>query len=175
MHRLCAGLLAVISLTGTATAPDRSSATCATSPQPLSFWLGHWKVFVDGKLDGRNFVERVLDGCAVIEHWDDSSGMKGLSLFYFEPHAAQWKQIWVTDEALQPGGQKEKTMIFAATGLVRFQGVVWATPNRTVLDRTTLRKISDSEVSQLIEHSSDGGSTWTKSYDAIYRRETDAH
>jgi hypothetical protein len=149
--------------------------SCEKSPQPLAFWLGHWDVLVDGKLGGRNYVERALDGCAVIEHWDDVSGSKGLSLFYFEPRTAQWKQVWVTDHALAPGGLKEKAMIFAAPDRVRFQGTIWVKPDRIVLDRTTLRKLNEDEVSQIIEHSVDGGSSWTTSFDAIYRRAKNPH
>jgi hypothetical protein len=39
-----------------------------------------------------------------------------------------------------------------------------------LLDRTTLRRLDDGSVSQVIEHSSDGGTTWIKAYDAVYRR-----
>ena len=147
-----------------------AASSCNDASRPLDFWVGHWDVFVDGKLDGRNYIERTLDGCALLEHWDDASGMKGMSLFYLEPHTQQWKQVWVTDHARDPGGLKEKTLIFAAPGQARFQGIVWPKPDRMVIDRTTLRKLGDDEVSQLIEFSSDGGTSWTKAYDAVYRR-----
>lgn len=147
-----------------------AGACAAADTQPLAFWFGHWDVYSNGKLDGHDFVESTLDGCAILEHWDDVSGFKGMSVFYFEPHTHQWKQIWVTDHALAPGGLKEKTLIFASAGLARFQGTVWATPERRVLDRTTLQKLDNGSVNQLIEHSKDGGTTWTKAYDAVYRR-----
>ncbi|HSE11556.1 MAG TPA: hypothetical protein VLB69_02880 [Rudaea sp.] len=147
-----------------------AGACAVADAQPLAFWFGHWDVFADGKLDGHNFVESALDGCAVLEHWDDASGFKGMSLFYFEPHTRQWKQVWVTDHALAPGGLKEKTLIFSGAGITRFQGTVWATPERMILDRTTLRRLDDGSVNQLIEYSKDGGTTWTKAYDALYRR-----
>ena len=100
--------------------PAFASTGCNDSPHPLAFWLGHWDVYAEGKLDGHSYIESALDGCAVIEHWDDVSKMHGMSLFYFEPHTAQWKQVWVTDHATVPGGLKEKTMIFAESGQVRF-------------------------------------------------------
>jgi hypothetical protein len=145
------------------------SACSATTEQPLAFWFGHWEAFADDKLDGHSFIERTLGGCAVLEHWYDVSGFEGMSLFYFEPHLRQWKQVWVTDHALTPGGLKEKTMIYSSADLVRFQGTVWVTPDRSILDRTTLHKLDGGDVSQIIEYSKDGGATWIKTYDAIYR------
>jgi hypothetical protein len=145
------------------------SACPSAADQPLAFWLGHWEAFVDGKSDGHSFVERVLGGCAFLEHWHDASGFEGMSLFYFESHLQQWKQVWVTDHALRPGGMKEKVMIHSSSELVQFQGTVWVTPKRSVLDRTTLHKLEDGDVNQVIEYSKDGGKTWTRTYDATYR------
>lgn len=137
---------------------------------PFAFWLGRWDVYAGDTLGGHSFIENVLDGCAVIEHWDDTSGFKGMSLFYLEPHAGQWKQVWVTDHARRPGGTKEKFLIHASADSVRFQGTIWVAPDRMVLDRTTLHKLDGDRVSQIIEYSKDGGSTWIKTFDAIYRR-----
>lgn len=148
---------------------ETASSTCSSSALPLAFWLGRWDVYVDGKLDGHNVIESALHDCEVIEHWDDVSGMQGMSLFYFEPHAHQWKQVWVTDRTFSPGGVKEKALVYSSPDEVRFQGTVWLDSERMILDRTTLRKLDHGLVSQLIEYSKDGGSTWIKSYDAIYR------
>jgi hypothetical protein len=137
--------------------------------QPLKFWSGHWTVFVDGKLDGKSFVEPTLKGCAVLEHWDDQSGYKGMSLFYFEPHGRTWKQVWVTEQAMFPGGVKEKELREFGPDHARFEGVVWADSGEQKRDRTTLNRLETGEVNQVIEVSADGGKTWKKIYDAIYR------
>jgi hypothetical protein len=39
-----------------------------------------------------------------------------------------------------------------------------------VLDRTTLTPLADGRVRQVIERSSDGGTTWTTGFDAMYVR-----
>jgi len=169
-------LLLIIACANAAHATE-AAPTGACAASPLAFWLGRWDVYVGEQLDGHNFIESTLDGCAIVEHWDDVTGYKGLSLFYLEPHAQIWKQVWLTDHARVPGGTKEKILIHSGPDFVRFQGMVWPAPDRIVLDRTTLRKLDDGRVSQVIERSSDGGNTWTVGYDAVYRRATaaDAH
>ena len=55
----------------------------------LDFWLGRWDVVdaQDGSKGGENFIEKVLDGCAIVENWHelDPRGGDGKSLFYYQP------------------------------------------------------------------------------------------
>lgn len=162
-------ILAVPCLAATGTATD-TEPKCADAKQPMAFWIGEWDVYVDGKVDGHNLIESTLAGCALLEHWDDSSGYKGLGVFYFDAHVHQWKQVWVTDQALLPGGMKEKAMVFASDDTVRFQGTLWLSGDRVVIDRTTLHKLDNGEVEQTVEYSKDGGANWMKAFDGIYRR-----
>src|SRR5215470_19618567 len=80
-----------------------------TSPKPVScsddpayhkldFWLGNWNVFnmQDGSKDGTNRIEKILNGCALVENWHDVTGGEGKSLFYYQRATKQWKQVWVT-------------------------------------------------------------------------------
>ncbi|HEY7642855.1 MAG TPA: nuclear transport factor 2 family protein [Steroidobacteraceae bacterium] len=126
----------------------------------LDFWLGHWDVFEGGQLVGTNFIEPSLDGCAVLEHWTEQGGA-GTSLFYYDVSTDRWKQVWVTDQALHPGGMKEKVeqIDFTAAGRIRFRG----------RDRTTLTRETDGKVRQVIESTPDGGKTWHAVFDAIYK------
>ncbi|MGH9896229.1 MAG: hypothetical protein ACREA0_30395, partial [bacterium] len=82
-----------------------------------------------------------------------------------------WKQVWVTEGAQRVGGVKEKHLIaYLPDGGVRFQGELRQPDGRIVLDRTTLVPRSGGDVRQLIEVSSDGGSSWRPTFDARYRR-----
>lgn len=54
-------------------------------------------------------------------------------------------------------------------GGVRFQGELRHPDGHIVLDRTTLTPLDGGEVRQLIEVSSDGGSSWRRAFDARYR------
>jgi hypothetical protein len=167
---LAATLAACVPAAARAADPPPAGACPAPSSQPLAFWLGDWDVYADGKLDGHDTIEAQLNGCAIIEHWTDATGYNGMSVFYFEPHGRQWKQVWVTDHALAPGGLKEKVLLASTPDSTRFQGSVWVSADRMVLDRTTLTRLRDGRVSQLIEYSKDGGTTWKTAYDAVYRR-----
>ena len=135
----------------------------------LDFWIGEWDVKVGERQVGTNRIEKVLSGCAVLEHWTSASGGKGMSLFYFNPTTDDWKQVWVTGRATGVGGLKEKVLVerFEDGGL-RFQGEIPLPSGGSYLDRTTLTPLEDGHVRQLIEISRDGGATWEATFDAVY-------
>lgn len=135
----------------------------------LDFWVGSWEVRVGDRKVGDNRIEKILDGCALMEHWVSASGGEGRSLFYHVPATGEWKQVWVTARATRPGGLKEKTLVagFGGPG-VRFQGRIPLPEGEYVLDRTTLTPMEGGRVRQVIETSSDGGETWSEGFDAVY-------
>ena len=154
------------------------SPVAAQSPQPpacadrpafgwLDFWVGDWKVMVGEQQVGTNRIRKVLDGCAVTEEWTDARGREGRSLFYMSPASGGWRQVWVTDRALVPGGVKEKRLIARfPDGALRFQGEI-AADEVVVLDRTTWTPLDNGRVRQVIERSDDGGATWRTGFDAV--------
>jgi hypothetical protein len=156
------------------------AATTQQSPSPatckdvagfhdLDFWIGDWDVYVDGKMDGRDTVSRILSGCAVTEDWTGVDGSRGMSLFYYNSFVDRWTQVWLTELATRRGGLKEKTLVARSAGSVRFQGLLpGAAGSRLVLDRTTLSAQPNGRIHQIIENSLDGGTTWRAAYDAIY-------
>jgi hypothetical protein len=156
--------------TPTPTPPAIPPHLCQTDPafHKLDFWVGRWDVFAEGQKDGTNVIEKVLDGCAVIENWLDVEGHEGKSLFYYNRVTGKRKQVWVTDQ----GPLKEKEEVPAPEpGSVRFQGEIPLRGGGTVFDRTTLTPLPDGRVRQVIEQSRDGGKTWKVGFDAIYVRQ----
>ena len=144
---------------------------CAGRPQyrTLDFWVGEWKVTVNGSKVGDNRIEKVLGGCAILEHWTSAGGGEGKSLFFVDPLSRKWKQVWVTDHAHRAGGTKEKAQVEEpAGGGLRFQGEITRPDGSSYLDRTTLTPLEGGRVRQHIEVSRDGGASWTSSFDAIY-------
>lgn len=166
-------MIATLIIGAAAPAPPRAPS-CDSDPgfHTLDFWVGTWRVTVNGKYDGTDVVTKILDGCAVTEDWRDAGGGKGKSLFYYDPFEKTWSQVWVTDEATVRGGLKMKRLvaIYPDKG-TRFQGLLPGPPgSKTVLDRTTLTPLGRDVVHQVIEISLDGGSTWRTAYDARYTR-----
>lgn len=153
-------------------AANENAQSCADEPgfQRLDFWLGEWRV-VDssGQLQGVNRIEKVLEGCAIMEHWTGAGGNEGKSWFYYNYFTGEWTQIWITQNASQPGQIKEKKLVdsFEGDG-VRFQGRAYVGENRSVLDRTTLTPLDDGRVHQVIEWSPDEGKSWHQGFDAYY-------
>lgn len=167
-------ILALATLLATTQPAD----ACTGAPyDALDFWLGEWVVEANGVRQGTNRITRILDGCAVREEWTAEGGSRGESLFYVTG-AGEWRQVWVTENATQAGGVKEKTWVpldgtgapGAPDGAVRFQGEVPLPAGGSVLDRTTLTPLAGGSVRQHIEISRDGGATWQTTFDAVYRR-----
>ena len=155
------------------TAPSAGSHYCEKDPayHKLDFWVGNWDVYDshDGSLGGTDLIEKVLDGCAIVENWHELSadGADGKSLFYYQKATSQWKQVWVT--AVGPMKEKKLTEEYKDGGM-RFQGEIPHLNGGSHLDRTTLTPVSADKVHQVIEISRDGGKTWEVTFDAEYRR-----
>lgn len=146
---------------------------CEENPEfeVLNFWVGEWEVFVDETQVGTNRIEQILDGCAIMEHWQDVRGGQGKSLFYYHPTEGRWKQIWVTPNPFRPGGVKEKAHIETLdNGAIRFQGTVVTLQGQTYLDRTTLIPTENGDVRQIIEISADEGESWREMFNAVYKK-----
>ncbi len=131
------------------------------------FWVGEWVVYAGGDQVDENRIEKILNGCAVAEFWVASDGGEGQSLFFIDTNG-HWQQVWVTEWAADPGGVKEKSLVEAPDGAVRFQGQISHPRSGSYLDRTTLTPMGDGAVHQLIEISTDAGKTWRSTFDAIY-------
>jgi hypothetical protein len=167
--RLATAFLAV--LPGGAVA-QQPAPGCAGLPgfAELDFWVGEWTVYVGEQRVGTDRVEKILGGCAVAEHWTSATGGAGESLFYYQPVTGEWRQVWVTTGATQPGGVKEKRLTERLDdGSLRFVGEIPVAGGGSYHDRTTLPPLDAGRVRQLIEISADDGRTWQATLDAVYR------
>jgi len=133
----------------------------------FDFWLGDWDVFVpSGKLAGTNRIEP-LYGCVLHEHWKSAS-IEGQSLNVFDPDRGVWHQTWIDSSAgllVLEGAFRDGAMTMSDRHLpgkkdaLQVNEITW-TPN------------ADGSVRQHWRVSSDGGKTWTTSFDGKYVKST---
>jgi len=152
-------------------AAPRPTCTAAEHHQ-FDFWLGRWEVrAADGRLLGTSWIEGVLDGCALVEHWTGAGPGRGTSLNFYDRASAQWSQTWI-DNAGQPlrlsGGLRGGAMVLEG-------GTPAAGPSgQPARQRVTWRSLPGGAVQQTWERSTDDGATWTVVFDGRYDRQPDS-
>lgn len=123
MHRLRVRRPAILSRATICSTSGSASGTCSSHP---SGWA---RIASSGSWTGARCWSTGRGG-----------GGEGKSLFYYDPAADVWNQVWITDRATAPGGLKHKrlTEVFE-DGALRFEGTVAPVGGASYGDRTTLR------------------------------------
>lgn len=134
----------------------------------FDFWVGEWEVTTaQGQPAGTNVIEKILNGCVLLENWTGMGGGSGKSMNFYDAGRRRWTQTWVSDSGnvLEVhGGFRD--------GAMRFEGQVYRKDGAPLLDRMTFFPLEPGKVRQLIEHSGDNGKTWVVWFDGIYTRKT---
>ncbi|MGQ0799404.1 MAG: hypothetical protein ACT4NL_04730 [Pseudomarimonas sp.] len=168
---LLAVLLAAIasaSLAQTTTSPPPPACE-SSAHRAFDFWVGEWEVTGGPKLDqvvGHNTIERAASGCALYEHWRNSTGQDGRSLNVYEPASKQWTQFWIGADGVTlrlNGGIDGADMLMHGS---------LATAKGTQQQRIRWSPQADGSVVQRWETSDDDGTSWQISFVGIYRRST---
>jgi hypothetical protein len=134
----------------------------------LDFWVGDWDVYdPSGAPAGRSVLEKILKGCAISVDWHEADGSGEIrEIFFYEKARKTWHQVWISDA----GPTKERGSIEEGPGgSVRFLGEIHELDGRSHLDRSTVTPGKDGGVHQLIEVSTDGGSSWRTVFEGEYR------
>jgi tetratricopeptide (TPR) repeat protein len=144
----------------------------ASIRRALDFWVGEWDCYsaVGKQLNGHNVLESRLDGNAVHEHWTPAAGAggsKGESWNYFDAASGRWKQNWIDAN----GNVTEFVGRRQGAGIL-FESSVGNGAGGTLLRRMFVRPVAgpaaQPRVQQTGTQSTDGGATWTPSYDLLY-------
>jgi hypothetical protein len=146
---------------------------CAADPNynKFAFWIGEWDVQPTGAprapSGATSRVERQLDGCVILENWEPQSGPAGKSFNIYNRVTHRWEQYW-TDAS---GNITHYTGEFRDDGNLYYEAEQFGTTNRI---RMTFFNQGPNQVRQLGHTSTDGGTTWTVSYDLTYIRKRQA-
>lgn len=153
-------------LAGGSAAASAANPCDAPAHHQFDFWLGSWQVSENGKPAGTNRIERLLDGCALLENWVGSDGSGGHSLNFYDPKRGLWQQTWIDKSA----GVLNLTGRFAGGRMVLSGDSRAPGSQRKIRDRITWTPNADGTVRQLWDRSTDGGRTWQIIFDGLYRR-----
>ena len=146
--------------------PSLAQAACADlSFRQFDFWVGDWNVAtVDGKLVGRDRVEKAYGGCVLQEHWTSVDGGTGGSLTLYDASRKLWHQTWVDSTGtlvVLEGGLKDGRMVMT--------GEMTGSDGKRQQDRMSWTP-KDGKIRQLWETSEDGGKSWSIIFDVTYSK-----
>lgn len=141
--------------------PCRNEAESAQ----LNFWVGDWEVSnrADGRVVGSNRIEVLPGQCALLETYSTDRGYDGKSMSFYDPALGQWRQIYI-DSA----GTIMEFQGRLSEGSMRLEGESKRRDGLRAKLRMTYTPEADGSVRQLIEQSTDGGKSWTVSFDGRY-------
>ena len=164
---LIAILLAASAIPGACTSASEAAAPCAAAAHhQFDFWIGEWTVTEKGKPAGTNRIDRLLDGCALLENWVGAGGSRGHSLNLYDASRALWQQTWVDSSA----GALNLTGRFSAGHMVLSGQSTDQKTHKPREERITWTPNADGTVRQLWDQSLDGGKSWQVVFDGLYTR-----
>lgn len=141
---------------------------CVNEPfRQFDFWIGDWTVTQpDGTPAGTNRIEKILNGCVLMENWSGSSGSIGKSFNQYDWQAKTWRQTWVDGAGqrldLEGGMDGDRMVLRGERPRRRGEG--------TVLSEVSWTPKADGSVVQHWRSSTDGGKTWTDAFLGVYRK-----
>jgi hypothetical protein len=142
----------------------------------FDFWIGTWDVTpwqvakptAQQKM-GVNEVYPILEHCVISENWEGARGGKGKSYNFYDTNVKHWRQIWIAD-----GGTSLDYTGDFSDGAMRFRGWTLDAKGNRVEQKLTFFSVAPDTVRQLFEQSTDGGKTWTPTFDGRYVRRKSA-
>jgi hypothetical protein len=154
---------------------NENAFPCVKNPQTkeFDFWLGEWDVYARGTntIVGKSKIESASGGCMVLENWTAIGGPphNGKSMNFVDPVTNKWIQVWVGSSGINAqnitrfydGEYKDGAMRFVFDR---------ETNGSKIMGRFIFYNEGPNQVRQFNEQSTDGGKTWTNSYDFTYKR-----
>ncbi len=76
------------------------TAQCAGNDTPyrdFDFIVGTWDFrTLDGQKVADQIITRQGEGCAIVEEWNETSGITGRGLSFVDPATGRWRQVWMS-------------------------------------------------------------------------------
>lgn len=162
-------LIGLIGLAGHPALAQSPPSGCEGDPAfaHFDFWVGEWDVFASasGEHVGVNSIEKIENGCLLLERWRGDRGSTGVSLNYYNPVTGAWRQVWVSAGAYAIDIAGE-----LVDGSMVLEGNLWNYATRTSdAFRGTWTPQADGSVRQFFEQQDTTGA-WQPWFDGRYVR-----
>ncbi|HTU47069.1 MAG TPA: hypothetical protein VMF91_18555 [Bryobacteraceae bacterium] len=166
MARVLSAFAVLAGVAGSSAAPAKPPACAAPEYRQFDFWIGDWDAFdIDNPrtVVARTRVDRILDGCVLLEDYQGANGSHGESFSIYDASRKVWHQSWVTNRGkllVIEGGVEAGAMVLS--------GADRQADGKQRLVRGTWKPVSGG-VRETAVISIDGGKTWQPWFDLIFR------
>lgn len=136
--------------------------------QQFDFWVGDWEVYhtTADTIVGHNRIEKILNGCVIMENWTGATGFEGKSINTYNPIDATWNQVWV-----DIGGATYHFKGKWEAGLMIMKGQTLGNNKQvTLFEMSYTPNKKTGNVRQLWKQSKDNGENWVVIFDGIYKK-----
>lgn len=147
---------------------DHNSFPCkyGAEYQQFDFWVGEWTVKQTGadQVVGSSSIQKILDGCVLLENWTGGRGNTGKSFNIYDANTKKWEQYWVDSNGGRiffSGNLNGTTMDYYADTVEN---------GKKATRHLQFLNVSPDQVRQFSQRSEDGGKTWAVEYDFTYFR-----
>lgn len=145
---------------------DLAANPCKASPsfREFDFWIGEWDAKnAQGVTVGSSSIQLILGQCVIFENWSTPVS-SGKSFNIFDTTDKKWHQTWVSDKGTLThyiGGLVDGKMVLDSEAMLN---------GKKTINRMTFSKLTDGNVRQHGEASTDEGRSWTTTFDFTYVR-----
>jgi len=140
----------------------------STAYHQFDFWVGDWEVYHSqaDTIVGYNRIERILNGCVIMENWTGATGFEGKSINTFSPIDSTWNQVWVdiSGATYHFKGKWEQDIL-------KMRGqTVNGNKQAILFEMSYTPDKQTGNVRQLWKQSNDDGENWAVIFDGIYKK-----
>lgn len=131
----------------------------------LDFFVGDWDLQIQGQSIQTTNVRLDLAGCVVLQDDSVQNGYQAKATHFYNADLGKWQQTYIDTRgefALWTGEVKD--------GVLTYRREAVAANGATTSHRSTFTKMEADRIHQVYEQSTDGGKTWTTTFDAFYVR-----
>lgn len=146
---------------------DRNARPCKYAPEAkqFDFWVGEWDVQVNGQSVGTNVIQRLEEGCLIMENWTSNAGGSGKSMNFYNPIIKKWRQTYMSNNQViweMSGEYKDNVM--------QYDGEMLAVGSQPITVRVRIWSLGPDKLRHIQDNLGSDGKTWTNVWDSIYVR-----